>query len=234
MIVASYDNLTINQDIVLDLLHFEDTSTLVRDISRRHNNMSMVGAPVWTELASHKWVLAYDGATEYLEHPAADSTSLNFTNENFTLLAWVNFTGFSADMVMCQGAVDVDGWDWYLFQGGAGTASINLRTNQGGAHTGMGTTGEPLTQGIWHLIATVRTGATCQHYIDGLPVAMLAGSLTDPVSVAGGNKFLVGVQNNEATNHFGGQMCHHRIWSRALAGAEIFDIFKNEHTVYGV
>jgi hypothetical protein len=195
-------------------------------------DVTFTSLPTWTQLASGKSVLQLAGA--YLQSPAANSTALNITSEDFTLMAWVNFSGSSADMIMCQGAVDVDGWEWYLFQGGVGTASLNLRTNQGGAHTGMGTNGELVTLNVWHLLATVRIGATCQHYIDGLSVAMLAGSLTNPVSVAGGNKFLVGVQNDEASNKFEGKLDHPRALLRALIATEILSIWNKERVIYGV
>ena len=245
MVAISYDKISINAEnngpfpytfpidwgkICLDLPLFEDAGPVVNDLSRYHHQMTITGTPLWSHSGALT-VLDFGGAVGYLQCPAANSTALNFTNEDFTLVAWVymNIGMAGAGMIMTQGAVNVDGWEWYVFNG-----SINLRTNQGGSHTGIGTDGSPLTFNAWHLIGTTRVGTACQHYIDGLPVAMLAGSLTDPVSCAGGNKFLIGVQNNEITNLWDGMMGRPRVWSRDIGADSMWDIFAKERSLYGV
>lgn len=229
----------INNQIQLALLASEYTGVLTFDKSKNHMPFTLTGTPpAWAKTAQGMPYLSLNGAADYLQCPAASSSAVNFTSSDFTLLAWIYSTGTSSDMIMCQGAVDVDGWEWYIFQGGVGTASINLRTNQAAAHTGTGTATEILTLDRWHQLVTVRWGIWCQHYIDGVAVPMLVGSLTNPVSVAAGNKLLIGVQNNEVANHFQGYIgagsCGPRIWSRALSPFEIKALFESERAWFGV
>jgi hypothetical protein len=226
--VKSYDKLSLTDIIVLDLPHFEGEGLVVNDVSRYHHYMGLTNNPVWTQLVSGQQVLDYNGVNQYLQCPSANSINLNITSEDFTLMAWINENTGAAGEIMVQGAVDVDGWEFYVFGN-----TIALRTNQLGSHTGISTIG--YTPGVWTLVAVTRHGSTGQFYINGVPVATTLGTgLIDPVSCAGGNKLLIGCQNNEITNMLNGMMSHHRIWKRALLAGEIADIFGKERALYGV
>ena len=229
MKVKSYDKISLKDSIYIDLPHFEGDGLVVNDISRYHHTMQLTGAPVWTRLASGQYVLDYSGVGQYLQCPAADSANLNFTVEDFTLIAWVNGNPAGAGMVLCQGAVDVDGWEFYTF----GT-TVALRTNQGGAHTGISTIGT-YTPSTWQLIGVTRHGTSGQFYINGAAVNTTLGTgLSNPVSCAGGNKLLSGIQNNELTNAWLGMMGGHKIYARALLAGEMQDIYNKEKSLYGL
>jgi len=243
MRIISYDKLILNNSaegpfpytfpilwgkVELDLPHFDGVNGKVHDISCRHIDMDLTG-PTWTALPSGEKVLTYNGVNQYLQCPAADSTALNFTNEDFTLLAWIYGNPAGASEIMVQGAVDVDGWEFYVFPN-----NIALRTNQLGSHTEISAIGF-FVPNTWQLVAVTRKGSIGQFYVNGLPVTTTLGTgLLDPVSCAGGNKFLIGVQNNEITNLWDGMMGHHRIYSRELSAFEIMAIWVEERVLYGV
>ena len=176
--------------------------------------------------------MEFDGIADLLECAAANSVDLNFTNGDFTLLLWINTpTGAGAELLLNQGVVDVDGWEFFTF----GT-TLSFRLNQGGAHTDVSAVAA-LTPSVWQLVALTRVGAVGQFYVNGAPVTTI-GALADAVSCAGGNKLLVGVQDNEATNFYtgiiGGGGCGPRIWNRALSAAEIAEVFACERHFLGV
>ncbi len=228
----SYDKLDINVGIVLDLPHFEGAGLAVHDVSRYHQECALTHAPVWTQLASGIWVLAYDGANDYLQCPAAESTALNFTTEDFTLLAWVYAgpTAGAADMIMCQSQIDVCGWEFYAFHD---TLSLNLRTNQAGSHTGIGAAG-CYTRSQWFLAGVTRKGATGQFYVNGNPVTTLGGGgLLGPVSAAGTQRLLIGRQW-VASNYWEGMIGRVRAWARDIGGPDMMSIWDQEHALYGV
>jgi hypothetical protein len=229
-----YEKIPLNLDIGLDLPHFEDIGSKVNDISRNHIGMTLTGVPVWTELASHKWVLTYTEVhPDFLQCPAADSTLLDFTALDYTLLAWVYPTGGGADLIMNKGVVDVCGWEFYLFIGGP-MATLALRHNQAGSHQGASAT-DMVTPNAWNLVTVTRSGLACQFYVNGIAVATVLdpGGMIDPVSAVA-KKFLIGIQDNELVNAWDGMMDRHRAWSRALTAAEIANIFTQERSKYGV
>jgi hypothetical protein len=233
MSVAEFEKLSWNQNLVFCSPDFEGTGTRVRDISRYHHVMTITGAPTWTALPSGRQVLSYGGLADYLQCPAADSVALNFVAEDWTMLAWIkgSVAAGSADMIFCQGAVDVCGWEYYIFWD---NGTIALRTNQAGAHTGISAVGAVVTD-VWALVGVTRQGAAGQFYVNGAPVTtILNGGLTNPVSAAGGRKFFIGVGTTEVANHWNGYIGEKRIYSRALTAAEMALLFIQSKGDYGL
>lgn len=233
--MRGYDNYGVNHQILVDIPMNEQIGVMVagetaHDLSKAHHTFTLTGGLTWTALPSGLVYLVFDGATGYLQCPAADSVDLNFTVEDFTIVAWINNALLGgAQIIINQGAVDVDGWEFFLF----GT-TLSLRTNQAAAHTDISAVAA-LTASIWQLVGVTRHGATGQFFVNGLAVTTTLGAgLTDAVSCAGGNKLLIGVQNNEATNLFDGSMSRPRVWNRALSMSQMAEIFQNERHWYGV
>jgi len=237
MSVQLFEKLPWNKNLVLCSPDLEGTGTLVRDTSKSHINcvLSGVAIPTWVQLASGKWVLNFDGTWAYLQCPAADSVALNFTSEDWTMMAWTkgDAGAASADMIMCQGAFNAKGWEFYVFWD---TLSVSLRTNQAAAHTGIQTAEGLLVKDVWQLLGVTRHGASGQFYINGLPVTtILNGGLTDPVSSAGTKILYVGCQDGAVGNFWKGYMGKRRIYSgKALTDAEMMLHFIQSKGDYGL
>lgn len=230
--VQSYDKLPINTGIVLDLPHREAVGVKTYDISKSRINMDFSGAPVWTPLASRLQALTYDGLADFLECPAADSVALNFTNEDFTLLAWIyaSATAASADMIMGQNETDVCGWEFYAFHD---NLTLALRTNQALTHTGISAEG-CYSRGQWTLAGVTRHVDSGQFYVNGLPVTTIGGgTLLDPVDAAGTQRLLIGRQSIPG-NFWEGMMRHHRAWIRDIGADGMRSIWNAEHAAHGV
>lgn len=236
-----YDKLELNKNIVLDLAMFEGAGiagAVVHDLGRHHHDLVLTGTPIWTQLPSRYSALEYggDASGDFLQCPAALSTELNITSEDFTILTWVysDPAATNADMIICQNQVDVCGWEFYVWLDPA-DMTIALRTNQGGSHTGISAIGAFL-QGQWTLVGVDRQGAWGQFYVNGLPVVTtLNGGLLDPVSAAGTRKLLVGIQWNEVANTWEGMIARVRVWkNRMLDVAAHLSVWENERAFYGV
>lgn len=228
--MIGYDNCPINHQLLVALPFVEMTGTITNDIAKPHHELTLTGTPpTWNSLVSGFQYIDFDGVADRLECPAADSADLNFTTEDFTLLAWLYNAGpVLTDSVMCQGADDVDGWELYI----AASGNMTLRTNQGGAHTDLvAATG--FTAGAWVLIGVTRDGASGQFYSNGAAITT-TGTLTNPVSCAAGNIFYVGCQDAAGANFWEGYMALPRIWNRELAADEMGEIFAIERHWFGV
>ena len=233
-----YDNLALHHSLCLNISMDEwsaGATYLTHDLSKVHHMFTVHGATWGTIAASGQPYLSLDGLNDYLECGAAASADLNVTTEDMTCLMWINpVIGASAALLLNQGVVDVDGFEFFLF-----TTNLSFRLNQGGDHTDISAVG-CLTAGVWQLVSVTRSGANGQFYINGQPVATLgSGGLADAVSCAGGNKLLVGIQNDEVSLLYGGLigggLRGPRIWfGKALAAAEEARIFEYERHWFGV
>lgn len=192
--------------------------------------MELTGPPTWGAAISGQPYLSFDGATEYLECDPAESADLNFTSEDITLLAWMyNSAAAGTQLLFDQGRVDVDGWQWFL-----ANANLAFRTNQAGARTEIGAV-DGVLPNVWQLTGLTRIGAVGQFYRNGAPIpTLLNGGITDAVSVAGGRKLLVGVQENEISDFFTGLLAIMRIYNRALSPGEMAQVFAAERSRFGV
>jgi len=225
----STDKIGYNSECLLRLPFTEYTGVVTYDTSKAPHRMALTGPPTWLAMGSGQPYLQFNGAGQYLQCPAADSIDLNFTFEDWTMLAWVwNNGAGGAQLLLDQGRVDVDGWQWFLF----GT-NIALRTNQAGSHDEIAAV-DGLLPSVWQLIGVTRVGIVGQFYRNGATIpTLLNGGLADPVSVAGGRLLLVGCQEAIA-NFFTGNLAIPRIWPRALSAVEMAQIFAVERSRFGV
>jgi hypothetical protein len=231
----SYDKISLNSGIVLDLPHFEGNGNIVHDISKKRINLDAVNNPTWTNMASGNQSLTYNGTTQYLECPAADSVDLDFTGD-YSLCCWVNplDTGTSS-IIMGRYELDNSGWELYFTNLGW-ESYLTLRhhhasltpNNREGCYT------TDWTPGNWWLLGISRSGLYPIMYRNGSPLTTTYGStgMQDPDSC--GRDLVVGVRYTKNTAYYKGQIRHIRAWDRALSSSEWLDIWNNEHNGYGV
>ena len=237
----SYDNLSINHGIVLDLPFREGVGLITHDIAKPHHIATLTGPPTWTDVLaegigpSDLGILLLDGATEYLQVPGADTLDLDFTGD-FSLAAWIYpIYGATAMVIMCRNTTDVDGWCMFLFDNPALGPLLSVRTNQAASHSECWAAG--FLDSEWQLVGCSRNQATTTVicYRNGLPVTTVGGTaMLDPVACGAGNKLLIGVQEGEGMNFFGGYKWRPRAWPRELSAAEWLSLFERERHWFGV
>lgn len=200
------------------------------DKSRWGSNGTFTNHAAWTQRSTSIWTVALDGGDDYVQVPAASSKQLNFTSEDFTLMCWAYSPGMvAACYIMGQGATDVDGWGLFCF-----VNNLSLRLNQAAGHTDISAV-NGFADDLWQLVAVTRTGNTGQFYCQGVAIATIGGGgLADAVSVAGGNKLLFGIADNELTNAWDGSLEKPRAFSYALSAAEHYSYFEAERRWFGI
>lgn len=235
--MKGYDNLPFNHQIALDLPFREATGLITHDVAKPHHIATLTGPPTWGEIAlSGLGILNFNGLAHYLEIPGADSQDLDFTGD-FTLAAWIYpvYGAFSM-IVMCRNTTDGCGWCMYLYDNPTLGTLLSLRTNQAGDHTECYAAGFPDSE--WQLIGFTRdsAGLTATCYKNGAPLTTVFDGipLLDPIACVAANKLLVGVQEGEAMNFYGGKMWRPRAWPRKLSLEEWMQIFEIERHWFGV
>jgi hypothetical protein len=228
--MIGFDKHPLNQGLLLDmtLTEYWVLGAVIRtyDLSKAHHVLHHVGGSI-NSLPSGCPYIQLGGGAVFMECHAADSVDLNFTATPFTLAAWINADPAGADMVMCQGVNSVDGWELEI--SGAAALAIEMRCNQAGSYTRVRSEGV-FTPNVWTLIGVTRAAGVGAIYVNGVATALVAGAaLVNPVSVAGGHKFLIGVNDDEGTQllngSVGGGPLSPKIWNRALTPAEMAELF---------
>jgi len=229
--MIGFDNYPINHQLLLSLPFEEMTGAITHDIAKPHHELTLSGTPAtWHSLASGFPYITFDGVADFLECPAVDSADLNFVAGDFSLVTWINASPGGSDIIMAQGVVDVDGWEVYV---AAGVNTYALRTNQGGAHTEISAVGA-FTPNAWQLVGVTRCGASGHFYTQGEP-ATTTGSLIDPVSVAAGDRFLVGAHDLLGLSNFlNGSLALPRVWDRELTAIGMKAMFAVERGWFNV
>ena len=233
--MKGYDKYPLNSGILLDLPFREGTGLITHDMAKPHHIATLTGPPTWDTVGT-LGVLDFDGATEYLQVPGADTVDLDFTGD-FTLAAWVYPVYTVQPMViMCRNTTDVDGWCMYLYVDVVLGNTLSLRTNQAAAHTDCYGAGFPASE--WQLVGYSRNqaGLTATCYRNGGPIITNFGpfGILDPVACGAGNKLLVGVQDGEISAFYGGKMWRPRAWPRELAAWEWLELFHKERDLFNV
>lgn len=114
------------------------------------------------------------------------------------------------------------GTQLHICRGGATTLGTQLWSDL------TGTTAVSL--GKWYHAALVRDGLKIYLYLNGKLEGSSAARGTDP-----GSQLLLGIFSDKAINYaFQGSLGRAQAYNRALAAAEIRDIFMKEAAIYGV
>lgn len=229
MAVTFYDNLGLNEDIVLDWPFLEGVGTLVHDQSKSGSIGELItgGLGVWWAAAVGQpfyGIYLFDVWEQYVNCPAAQTTNLNFTAGDYSLACWFNWSivGFT-QMLMGKYVLDVSGWEVYLTNVGP-LNYLTVRHNHGGVPARTASYSLGWTPSTLHCFSMSRVGASMQHYRNGIAIPTVTGGMIDPASSAA-NDLRCGCRYTEDTNWLNGYFGRPRAWTRELTPAQHRQIF---------
>jgi len=229
MPACHYDDLPLNEDMLLDLPFREGTGAITQDLAKPHHAVDLINTPTWASEASGLGVLTFDGTSEYAEAQGADTADLDFTNGDYSVSAWIKWAaGQSSQIVIARYEVSVSGWEVYLYEA-APTFSLTLRHHHAaGATTRTGVNSLGWTQGVWHHMGISRVGAAAYHYRNGvlLDTTITPGGLIDPATC--NQDLVIGIRYSKDTNWYKGSMWRPRVWGRALSAKEWLTLYELE------
>lgn len=224
----SMDKDTLNEDLLLSLPMREATGTATtQDVAKPHHPITLVHAPVWTQITSALYVLDFNsGDPDYIECPAADSADLNFTSGDFSAVVWTYAHTFAAThLLFSRRSYNTDGW-CFGYNIGYG---LYAGTYQAGDNQSSRGYFNPTNQ--WVLAGLSRQGTSIRVFSWGRDITSTAESHTDPVTA---NRDLVIGADSNHTSPFDGYLWNPRIWGRALTPQEHMSIFQRERHWFGV
>ena len=228
MPVPFYDNLALNDDIVLDWPFTEGGGSLVHDVSKSGIIGTLHGAAgiMWPAAIGSGFygIYLFETWHQYATALAADTGNLNFTSGDYSLSCWVNWLDQGESQILIgKYAVDIRGWEAYITKT-SGVDYMTVRHHHGGTRTASYSSG--WSESTLHLFGYSRSGGWCQHYRNGLPIptTISAGGLQDPTSSAASN-LVMGSRFTLNDNWLFAYIGRPRVWARELSANEHSQLF---------
>jgi len=247
--VAGFDKLAINKNLLLGLPFREGTGLITQDEAKAERILTQNdpggGSFAWGNLVTGipylEWIPIGGGATDgvYLDCPAADTVDLNFTTEDYSIGAWINWgAGTSqSEILIGRYSTEVDGWDCHL--NATLGSTLSSRHNHSSLlptydHTTCFSTG--WTQGEWYLLGISRSGADIVHYRNSIPLVMTPTptAMEDPDTAVGRDLVMGARAITLAGNWYWGMIWNMRVWGRALTPEDWRFILHREGHWFGV
>jgi len=238
MIKTGYDSLVENTNVLLDMPFEEATGGITRDLAKpHHNDVTLVGTPIWTPLASGTGVLELDGATQYGELAAANCNDLNFTMGAYWFTCWLNWTsGPNTQIIAGRYELDSSGWEIYLYAA-APNFSVSLRHNHASlapnpVRTACYSYG--WTQSRWWFLGINRVGLYPRMYRNGrrVPVGYSVGGVNDPDTC--NRDLVIGTRYTKNANFYQNQMWRPRMGSGFLSETLMWHLFQKDKARFGL
>jgi len=232
--MIGYDNLPLNYGLLLDLTMRENTGLFTYDRAKPHHIMTLHGTPAWASLALND--LSYLDFNQinpdWLDCPQADTVDLDFTTEDFSIAMWINMdaVGQGSLICRCSDTLPVDGWAMYV---GMNDVIGVVTVAAGPARDYTASAINTIVVGTWQLIGMTKNGTSVRVYSNGIDVSETIGVHEDILT--SNHELHIGIDNDETTLDYDGQMWRPRIWgSRALTAIEHRQIFTLERQLFGV
>ncbi len=227
--VRGYDHLNVNAQLLLDLRLQEGTGTNTQDWAKPHHVCTLVGTPVWTNLANDVTFLEFaPGNPDYILSAAGATADLNFTAGDFSGCAWLNPDALGNRNIFTRGVAATDGFDFWL----DGTGRMALSTFQAAASQFTYGTVADVAIGTWVFVGFIRDGDSVRIYTNGLDTTGTPATHINPLTAA--RNLYIGVNNAAGAAWYDGSIARPRIWGRALAGYEFRLLFELERGLFGV
>ena len=227
--MIGYDNLDVNQEMLLDLRIVEGTGTNTQDWAKAHHVCALVGAPTWPNLDNGLTYLDFvAGNPDYILSLQAATADLNFTAGDFSLAVWIRPDVGGNRFLFQRGLTQNDGYG-FLYNT---NEALTFATNQAAAAQFTVSAVDAVVVGTWVLAAVTRSGATAEIYVDGVRNVTTVGTHVDPLTSA--RNLYIGVNDGAGAGWFDGDLWRPRVWGRALSAAEMLAIFEYERHLFGV
>lgn len=194
----------------------EPADLVLADTSRYGSDGAFRGAgqPNWVREPSGLWVLDFNPANpDYVEIPA-DQTQLNFTSEDFSLVARFKIDDLTASRYLfVRGSSALDGWYIYIHSAGY----VRVYTNQTPANQESLSSAGAIVAGLWYTVGFSRAGASIRIYINGVDDTDTAGVHINPLTSARTAK--IGARDDFA-QALDGKIAYLGIWNYALSAGQ--------------
>lgn len=229
-----YDSLEINRDIRLDLPIREGVGAVTHDVAKPHHPVTLVNTPAWTTLDSHLGCLTLDGATEYLQSLNADTVDLQFTAGDYGIGGWFFWqTGDDSQILIGRYAVDVGGWEVYLYDDPSHYLTVRHH-HSAGATTRTACYTDGWVKNTWHFLGISREGGAITMWrgdtlgnITQLVSTCSAGGVLDPEATV--SDLVIGARFSKNSDFHKGMFWRYRIWGdRALTEADWEQVYRKE------
>jgi len=162
--------------------------------------------------------IVFDGEGDYVK--IADSNTLDFTSENFTLSAWIKLNRLSGDTaIISKGIVITDGWFWEV----KSNKKMYFVTAQAAAGQSSNSEAD-INIDTWYHVVVVRNGASVNFYVDGTNRTLVTTAAVNPLTNT--REMWIGKYHGVTPNYFNGTMDEVMIFNTSLSAAEVAALYE--------
>lgn len=181
------------------------SATKLFDKSRYRSHGTITGAAWATGL--HGKALDFVGATPSYVEIAAAYDQLDFTSEDFSIIARIKADSLVIfPFVFTRGVYVVDGYEFYIRDAG----NIRVRTNQASASQQTTSSAGGVVIGTWYTIGFSRSGEDVSLFIDGVEDTLTPGVHIDPKTSSRTAK--IGIYDDKSSQALDGKIEFLRIF----------------------
>ena len=214
--MIGYDKFSLNYQCVLDLTFEEMTGLITYCRAPSDIVATLHGVPGWQQFINGLQRLEFDPTNpDWLDAPQADTTDLDFTAEDFSMMVWARIDDLTIDRyLMVRGLANTDGWLFYVQNT---TGRVGFSTCQAAATQSSFSYGDIVTA-TFFLIGMSRSGASVRTYINGIDRTDAPDTHIDPLTA--NRELHIGITDGEVNNPWDGGMHRPRAWNRYLEAWE--------------
>ena len=185
--------------VKLDMAFGVGSGSILFDKSRYRSHGAITGA-AW-ETGVHGFALDFIPGRPSIVTIDAAYDQLNFTSEDFSIIARINSYNLDATrVILSRGKGNVDGW-YYTIRT---TGQLRFYTDQSGASVNSRSSVGAIVIGTDYTVGISRTGSSVKIYVDGVEDTDTVGTHINPVTSA--RDFEIGYSTPDSYGAFDGLM----------------------------
>ena len=226
---ATYIFMAFAEEVFVPDNFFNDDSTVATyklngdagDDSGNGNN----GTPSNVTYAAGKFddAAVFNGTSSKIDISATNSTPVDFSNETFTISAWINGSGFTTDdrTIISKYSGSNNTTSSFFFDVRDNDQKLRVSEVNGTSVLGL-QSAAAIPENTWTHVVYVRTATTCEFFING---ASSGGSQSRTTPINQGGTTDISIGEREATKRWIGKIDQVRIFNRTLDSGEVTQLY---------
>ena len=171
----------------------------------------------------------FNGSNSNIAISATNSTPVDFSNENFTISAWINGSGFTTDdrTIISKYSGSNNTTSSLIFDVRDNDQKLRVSEVSGTSVLGL-QSAAAIPENTWTHVVYVRTATTCEFFINGSSSGG-AQSRTNSINQGGNTNILIG--ERQANKRWIGKIDQVRIFNKAITSTEVSTLYNEVQCV---
>jgi hypothetical protein len=207
---------------------YDDFSVDIQDATTTVSNLIVESGQLNTKALTS---VDFDGIADYIT--TADNASLNLGGSDFTIAAWVNKTGNTAEAIFSNGSLGQSG-GFFLLAGNGSSQDLVLQVEDSGSTWKKANSSTVLASGWNHVVGTcdVDSATGLKLYINGVETAYTMQNDPTSITIASGSGYTQRIGSSHAGSHYWtGNIRDVRLYDLSLSSDQVASLYRGSYNV---